>query len=297
MKNKLIYSLVFGAFVLPKIVLAQSTEIVAPVEEKEVEKSGELRANFKRIAIEASSTSVKNGEKYENSPVSSLSADSKTVLAGVFDFAIEYEQEKYRWDNIIYTKYSREKTKAINEVSEVDKKDDEIRFETDYTRKIWKYNDADFGPFINAGYQTEWSKDDSSPKTSIARGKAGLKLFNGKHFSSLYIAGVGEHDMTYATDISKVAIEIGEVAKFPLREGVNFQVEGYYRVYVHYSDYAYEDFKYDLNLVSRMDVKLNDTLSLAPFISYRYAESRGAGVAGSNFMIGISGVYSDMFKM
>lgn len=49
------------------------------------EKSGksDLRANFRRVALEMSSTEVKNADLYVDSPNSQLSADSKTMIKGV----------------------------------------------------------------------------------------------------------------------------------------------------------------------------------------------------------------------
>ena len=66
-------------------VLALSTNAFAAEENN---KNG-LRANFKRVALEMSSTSVSNAEEYQNSPNSQLSADSETVIKGVFDFVLE----------------------------------------------------------------------------------------------------------------------------------------------------------------------------------------------------------------
>ena len=61
------------------------------------EKSGksDLRANFRRVALEMSSTEVKNADLYVDSPHSQLSADSKTMIKGVFDFVLEYEQPNW----------------------------------------------------------------------------------------------------------------------------------------------------------------------------------------------------------
>lgn len=304
MNKNLMALAMFGTLTaLPAISHAAQTDVktdekvVLSETKQENDNPGKLRANFKRLGLEVTSTSVKNGDLYQNSPVSSLSSDSETLVSTVLDFALEYEKDKYRWDNSIYTKYGRKKSKTTTGKSKVDEKDDEIRFESDYTYKLWKYDNADIGPFANLGYQTEWTRNKNSDRTQIARGKTGIKLFNGKNFSNLYIAAVGEYDMTYETDIKKAAIEIGATAKFPVRDGVNFEVDGYYRNYVSHSDYIYEDFKYDLNLVGRMNVKITNTLTIAPFTSYRYAESRGAGKAGSNFTIGLSGLYTNIFNL
>lgn len=255
------------------------------------------RANFKRVALEMSSTEVKNADQYQDSPVTQLSADSETVIKGVFDFALERETSRSMWENSLLMQYGRTKLRPAEGASTTNENTDQILFTSDYTHKLWKYKEADVGPFGSLSYDTEFTDNDDSPRRKIIRGKGGIKLFNGIYTKDFYIAAVGESDLTYAQAVNKTAWEIGGTYEYPLRDGVKFQVEGYFRDYLSFSHYQGTDLKYDLNIVSRMDVKLNDTLSLAPFVSYRLAQSRAAEDAGSNFMIGLSLAYSDLFDL
>ena len=95
----------------------------------------------------------------------------------------------------------------------------------------------------------------------------------------------------------KTAWEVGGRAEYPLREGVKFQFEGYFRDYFVYSRYVGTDFRYELNFTSRMDVKLNDGFSLAPYVSYIQAQSRESKLKGSNTMIGIALSFSGTFDL
>ena len=61
-----------------------------------------------------SSTSVSNAEEYQNSPNSQLSADSETLFKGVFDFALEYGQPEYQWNNTVYMEYGKTKLKKAD---------------------------------------------------------------------------------------------------------------------------------------------------------------------------------------
>ena len=70
-----------------------------------------LRANFRRAALDFSSTSVKNARDYQNSPNSQLSADGETVVKGVFDFVLEYEQPDYQWNNSVFMEYGKTKVR------------------------------------------------------------------------------------------------------------------------------------------------------------------------------------------
>lgn len=261
------------------------------------EKKSELRANFKRIALDLSSTDVYNADEYQGSSVAPLKAKSETVVKGVFDFVLEYERTNFQWNNSLFMTYGKTKTKDFAGAKDSDESSDEILLTTDYAHKLWKFKEADIGPFANVGYQTEFTQEDGSPRNKIVRGKAGVKLFNGIYISDLYAAGVAEVDMTYAKDTEKYAWEVGMTADYTLRDGVKFHFDGYYRDYVSYSRFNPEDLEYDLNLTTRMDVKMYNKFSLSPFMSYRQAHSRQAETRGSNFKIGISISYSDLFKL
>ena len=76
--------------------------IVAQAAENNEVQQSEWRANFRRVALDISSTSVGNAEEYKNSPSSKLSADGEEVIKGVLDFVLEHETQSSRWDNGIY---------------------------------------------------------------------------------------------------------------------------------------------------------------------------------------------------
>lgn len=256
-----------------------------------------LRANFKRVALELSSTEVKNAQKYENSPNSKLSADGETIVKGVFDFVLEYEQPTYQWNNSVFMEYGKTKLKPASGQDTSTENADKILLTTDYAAKVWKYDDADVGPFASLGYQTEFEPNEGAPRTKTIRGMGGIKLFNGTYIKELYAAWVQELDLTYSEEDSKSAYEIGIEAEYPLRDGVKFQLESYFRDYFAYSRYVGTDFKYEFSLIGRMDVKINQTLSLAPYVQYFRAQDRQSGVYGSNFMIGLSLAYADLFNL
>ena len=250
------------------------------------------------------STEVRHSQQYANSPISQLNSDSQTVVKGVFDFVLEYETNAFRWDNAAYAEYAKTKLKPAVGPADTNETADKILFSTNYTQKIWDFDGGHIGPFVDGAYQTEFTKNRDPvtnqylPRTSVLRGKAGLKLFDGIVFKDLYVAGVGEYDMTYHPDnVSKTAGEAGFRIEKDIKEGVKFSSDGYYRRYFSYSRYNAEDLRYDLNLTARMDVNLYSCLTVGPYVSYRRAHRRGTDVAGSNFMIGLSFSYIDMFNL
>lgn len=258
------------------------------------------RANFRRVALDMASTEVSNAQYYKDSPNSKLSADSKTTIKGVFDFVYEIEQADSQWNNGVFAEYGRTKLKPADGESTTSTDADEILIYTDYNRKMWKFtpDKADIGPFASLGYETEFEKSQGDSREKIVRGKSGMKLFNGEKVKELYAAGVVEYDFTHIhDDILRTAYEIGWRGEYKNSDQVKFQLEGYYRKYLTYSNYMGTDLKYELNVTSRMDVKVNDKFSLAPYISYIQGQARNTNKIGSNFMLGLSLAYSNIFDL
>ena len=253
------------------------------------------RANFRRVALDISSTSVGNAEEYQDSPNSKLSADGEQVIKGVLDFVLEHETSSVRWDNALYAEYGKTTLKPAEGEKTKTENADKILISTDYTEKLWKWDEADVGPFANLGYQTEFTKSDDAPLTKVFRGKAGFKALNGTYFDDMYIALVQDWDLTYDEDIQKTAGEFGGHWAYNLRDGVDFKLEGYYRRYFAYSQYEATDFEYELNLTGRMDVALKNCFSMSPFVQYFRAKARGADKDGDNLLIGISIGYTNIF--
>ena len=76
----------------------------APAEAKE--NTGSWAFNVRRIGLELSKTDVKNGKEYANSPVSALNADSQTVIKGVWDTVLGYNDAHSRWNNSLFRSFS-----------------------------------------------------------------------------------------------------------------------------------------------------------------------------------------------
>lgn len=261
---------------------------------------GELRANFRRVALEMSSTEVQNAKYYTDNPNSQLSTDSQNMIKGVFDFVLEYEQPTWQWNNSLFAEYGRTKIRPADDETTTSEDADQILFTTDYNRKMWHwdFDNVDAGPFASLAYQTEFKANNPAPLQKIFRGKAGIKAFNGDIIKDLYVAAVGEYDLTYSDEhTTKSAYEIGWRTEYVNSDQVKFQFEGYFRDYLTYSEYVATDLKYELSAIARMDVKIKNNFSLAPYMQYFQGEARGVGKTGSNFMIGLSFAYSELFNI
>lgn len=256
-----------------------------------------LKANLRRAALEVSSVNVSNAKAYENSPITELSADSQTLIKGVFDFVLEYNQDKLRWNNGLFMEYGKTKIKPADGPTETNENSDKILLFSDYAYKAYKYDTVYFGPMLNVEYQTEFTRNEDAPRHKALRGKAGITLFDGTIIKDLYIAAVGEYDMTYSEHVSKMAGEIGWRFEYDVREGVKLSTDGYYRDYFSYSEYIGTDLRYDLNAKARMDVKLFDNFTMGPYISYRQGKARETSLTGRNIGIGISIGYNNIYDL
>lgn len=284
-------------FLLICLMLATPALAASEQEKKDTSYPTTLKANLRRVGLELSSTEVKNAKYYQDSSVSALNSDSQKVVKGVLDFVLEYQTSFYRWDNGVFAEYAKTKLKSADGTTDNNETADKILFSSNYTQRVWKFDQGSLGPFVDAGYQTEFTRNDDAPRTSTLRGKLGLKLFDSPLLKDLYAAAVGEYDMTYNPDVSKLAGEVGFRIEQNLREDVKLSADGYYRRYFSFSQYEAEDLRYDLNITARMDVKMINKFYLGPYISYRRAHSRGAPVSASNFMIGLSFSYADAFDL
>lgn len=287
------YAFIVAVLLATPVLAAEGTG----AQNAEPAKGGTLKANLRRLGLEMSSTDVKNAKAYQDSPVSQFNADSQTVIKGVFDGALEYDRYNLNWTNALLMEYGKTKLKPVDEEDTTSENADQILLTSEYTHKLWSHKSIDFGPFASVGYQTEFTKNQDAPRTKIARGKAGIKVFNGNIIKDLYIAGVYEYDMTYSEHVSKSAGEVGWRIEYALRDGVQFSTDGYYRDYFSFSAYEGEDLKYDLKATARMDVNLMGNLTFGPYISYRQGESRAAGKTASNTMIGVSLTYKNLYEL
>ncbi|MBR3510745.1 MAG: DUF3078 domain-containing protein [Alphaproteobacteria bacterium] len=251
--------------------------------------------NVRRLGLDWSQTNIKNAGEYQNSTVAALKATDQENIKGVFDVALEYGFNRFKWDNSLFMEYGKQTIKPYNDKRTTDESADKILFSSDLAYACWNYGAFKFGPIMRAQYETEFAGD---PRQKVIRPNAGLALFDHDIFKSLYVVGVYEYDFTYADEkVNKSAVEAGWRLEYELRKGVKFTSDGYYRKYLSYSQYVPEDLKDDLSAVLRLDTNIWGDLTMGPYIKYRRAHSRQAEHYGSNTSIGVSFSYIHNFDL
>lgn len=257
-----------------------------------------LKLAVRRIGLEWSQTDVKHADAYQDSPISALKADSQTFIKGVFDTALEYNKNRFQWDNSLFMEYGETKLNPYDEPETVSENADDILLSSNLSYACWEFSGFKFGPTVRGAYDTEFKTADGTPRQNILRTNAGISLFDNEIVKSLYLTGVYEYDFTYAGEqTSKLAAEVGWRLEYQVREGVKLSTNGYYREYLSYSEFVPTDLERDLSAVLRLDTNLWGDLTMGPYVQYRRARARGVDVYGSNFIMGISFNYITTFGL
>ena len=287
----------FYGVLLASVLLVPSVVFASDEVEGQKEASS-LTANLKRIAVQYNQNSVTNKEEDAEYP-GTFTSDEQQVFTGIFDGNVEYNNDTLVWLNSLFMEYGHSETEHDGEKTKSENAD-KILLTTDYTQKIWKLQEGIIGPFVNLGYQTEFTKfrgdDDKRYRTKIVRGKAGMKLYEGKYFKELYAAAVEEADYTYGSPNMKTAGEVGYQFEYQIRDDMKFVSDGFFRKYFIYDKYRNTDFKFEAETNNRLDVTIVGGLSFAPFVNYKVAKTRGAKKRRSDTTVGLSLGYQTDYK-
>lgn len=277
--------LLLGACSLPVVALAE-------------ENTPKWQLEVREVSLSYSNTTVSNSREYKDSPISAYSSDTQYNIVGKLDTFLNRSDDLSLWSNNLMLNYGKLKIKPADEKSETSESADKIWLSTDYALKLWKLLEADVGPFVQLAFQTEFTANQGSPRYKALSGREGVKLFEGNYLKELYAAVLEEYDFTYSHDRNmKYGWEVGARAEYPIREGVKWTATARFTDYVHYTKYVPTDLKYDLELTTKLEVDLTDTLAFAPYVSYRRGQARGTDKVGSNFMIGLQLKYADLFNL
>ena len=275
---------VLMALIAPCVVMAEDS----PSDNK-------FNLNVRRIGLDWTKTDIKNPSEYQNSSVAALKASDQENIQGVFDVALEYGHDRFKWDNSLFMEYGKQTIQSYGEEKSVDESADKILFSSDLAYACWDFDSFKLGPIVRGQYETEFKGD---PRRNVLRPNAGFALFDHDIFKSLYVVGVYEYDFTYSDEkVSKSAAEAGWRVEYKIRDGVKFTSDGYYRKYLSYSRYVGEDLTYDFLAVARLDTNLWGDFTMGPYVKYRRAHSRDAIDYGANTSIGISFSYIHNFDL
>ncbi len=255
--------------------------------------------DLKKVALDLSSTNVRNAAEYQDFPNSKLSADSQNVVKGTLDLVGNYFAKNYVWGNELLLDYGKTTLKPYDGEQTTNETADNILFTSSYTQRIWNVQNVlggfEAGPFGSLTYQTEFNSQGDSPLKKVLRAALGVKIYEGKYIQNFHIAAFAEDDLTYDPSSEKYGWETAIEIHQPIREGVKAVYSAMFRDYLHETHPETTDIDYEAGLDARLDVAVLKELSVAPFISFYTAQARAFGKRGQNLYVGVSLGFSHTF--
>lgn len=261
---------------------------------------GAWRYNLRNLSLLFSNTDVKNAEKYQDFSDSRLTADGQTLIQGSLDFAAEYYRERIRWDNVLSMKYGQTTLRPYDEEKTKSENADTIALVSEYTYKSTDVKNflGGFliGPFASIGYQTEFTRSDDTPRYKAFRGRAGVRLFEGKYIKDFSLSLSPELDFTYPQTATKYAWQAAIRVEHPINENSKAIYAASIRDFFMVKNPSETDISYEFDLSAKVEMKILKSFYIAPFISYYQAQASNFSGVGSNFYVGVSLSYSKLFK-
>ncbi len=255
-----------------------------------------LEVDLRQLSLNFTSTEIKNSNP--NFTSSRLNTDSEVHIQGKLDFMTNYFFNKFFWSNSLISEYGKTYIKPKDLEKYETENVDKILLNTDLTLRAWLFENVlggfETGPFASIEYETEFNSDQNLKK--ILRSKFGIKAFEGKYIKDLYFAYILEEDYTYEKNSNKTGYETGYNLIFDIKEGIKFANFLKFRKYLSIEKENISDLDYEFETEIRLDVKLFNKLSLAPFINYYRSALKTPHISADNWYTGISLSYSNMFK-
>ena len=256
---------------------------------------------LRRIALNLTSTQVKNAQKYQGFPDARLSSNDQSLILGDLNFFAGLYMPRGLWSNTLSAQYGKTRVSPADGSDTVTSKSaDIILLTTDYAFTLWNVEDFlggfSAGPFVNAEYETQFSPNDGINRRQITRGRSGVKLFKGKYIKDFYAAGVYEYDFTFNPASSNFAWETGIQIEHDVREGVKAVFDAYFRDYLSYSETRFTNLDYEAGINARLDVLVWENFAIAPVINYFAAQAKEFSGLGQNLFVGVSLSWSKVIK-
>ena len=152
------------------------------------------------------------------------------------------------------------------------------------------------GPFASIGYQTEFTRSDDTPRYKAFRGRAGVRLFEGKYIKDFSLSLSPELDFTYPQTATKYAWQAAIRVEHPINENSKAIYAASIRDFFMVKNPSETDISYEFDLSAKVEMKILKSFYIAPFISYYQAQASNFSGVGSNFYVGVSLSYSKLFK-
>ncbi len=260
------------------------------------------RLNLRNLALHLSNTSVNNNSNFSGVSDSKANASDQTVVQGSGRLYSELYKDRLRVDTGVSADYYRTTVWPAAGAKVVTENMDQLLFESEFRYSIWDYKGllgaAVLGPFVNAAYDTEFSRNPGLPRRKVVRTKAGMKLFEGAILQELYTAAIMERTYTYSPARDKYALEAGfRLSMLIPGTSLTFSADGSYRNFSRTRFDTVSDLKQRLEINTKFSTRFYGDVMISPFLNYYAATGTVFKGTATNLMTGVSFEFSRLFKL
>ena len=252
---------------------------------------------FDYISLDFTSTSITNQKDYKGFGNSRLKGNSQIVAEGAIFFHTNYYAKNFVVFNTIFGEYGRNIISPINDEKIDNTTRDRIILSTDYTQKVWSFDNfmggVDMGPYVQLSYQTQFVKIEN--RTQIARFGGGFKIFDGEYFKNLYISLFGEQDFTHTKPVQRLGANMGMKLQYAFNDNAKLVNQINYKHYFldNYDGKYNPEFEVELDI--RVETAIFKHFSVAPFLNLYVLKGQNIDKPASNLMVGVSLSYGQTF--
>ncbi|PAF53589.1 hypothetical protein BKH42_05255 [Helicobacter sp. 13S00482-2] len=297
-KNHSIYFVALNIFFLYLFLSIRLYAKDIPALDVDANKDG-WNLELKKISLNFTSASLKNQTIYKDFSNNRIKGDSQIVGQAFGNFEANYYAKNFVIFNSLIAEYGRNIIYPQNSEKIDNKTLDRILIGTDYTQRIWKIEKIlggfEIGPYVQLGYQTEFTPQAGLDRRKILRFNTGFKIFDGQYIKNLHLNIFGEEDFTYKAPIESFGIETGLNVEHKIEDNITFEYQFNFRSYLLNNYPASHNPEYELELNAKLDTKVYKNFSVAPFISFYMLKGRYFKEVGTNVFIGVSISYSQIF--
>lgn len=260
------------------------------------------RINLRSLSLQMVNTGVAGPAGYAQLNESRLSAVNQTRIQGSGRLFSEYYAGKFRLDSGISADYGKTALRPRGQPRLTTESVDQLIYQAELLYRMRSYNGKlgplVLGPYASAAYDTEFSRAEPLPLRKVARGGAGLKIFDGAILQELYAGVTTEQVYTYRPARTKFAAEAGFRLTAPLAgNALMLSADGNYRNFARSRFDTVYDLKQRLELNLRLSTRLYGNLMFSPFAQYFLATGKKLPGSASNLTIGFALEYTRLFKI
>lgn len=257
------------------------------------------RLNIKNLSLYYSNFGATGkGNGFGSVGESRLSTENQNNIRGSAAITSEYYSGPRRIDLTVKADYGKSVYPSYTSESV-----DSLIFEGEERRKWKTYNGKlgtlALGPFVSAGWDTEFTRNKGENLKKILRGKGGLQLFEGNYIKALSAGVTLEQNYTDSSSHNtRIAAETGYRFEFRIpNTALTMYSDGSYRRFARSRNDTSSDLLDRLEINAKLSTSLYKNLSLDIFAKWLYATGKKIPGFGNSLETGFSISYKQLFKL